>query len=477
MTAAEVSGGRAPGLPQGFRVAFDAATAQLDSRTILGGEPRRIVRLSPAGASAWHELQDGQIVSHEAARLARYLTDAGLVHPSPPAPVAAARADVTVVVPVRDRDTELERCLAGLGGAFPLVVVDDGSADAAAVRAVADRHGARLVRRTTSGGPGAARDEGLRHVSSKFVAFVDSDCRPDRNWISSLMWHFADPLVGAVAPRIVPARQDSAATRYAARFGALDQGDRAGLVRPGARVSYVPTAALVVRRAALDAVAVDGSVFDPRLRYGEDVDLVLRLVAGGWRVRYDPVVEVAHHEPTTWRAMLARRFVYGTSAAPLSRRHPAAVPPLVLAPVPVATVVALAARRPLLAAALVAVSAARISRGTGLPLHRATGVTLEGIVATWRGLGRYACQFGLPAIAVAVTAPGRHRRARAIAAALVVAGGIDGVRFAPARVSDHAAYGAGVWAGCWRERTLRPLRPALARVSATAWRARAKGVR
>ena len=44
------------------------------------------------------------------------------------------------------------------------------------------------------------------------------------------------------------------------------------------KVSYVPTAALLVRRAALDSVTPGGgAVFDPALRYGEDVDLVWRL--------------------------------------------------------------------------------------------------------------------------------------------------------------------------------------------------------
>ena len=80
-------------------------------------------------------------------------------------------------------------------------------------------------------------------------------------------------------------------------------------MRPGSRVSYVPTAALLVRRSALDSVAIDDAaipapghlagpgplssrgVFDPALRYGEDVDLIWRLHDAGWRVRYEPSVQ------------------------------------------------------------------------------------------------------------------------------------------------------------------------------------------
>ena len=65
---------------------------------------------------------------------------------------------MTVVVPVRDRVDSLDRCLASLGRDVPVVVVDDASDDPDSVAAVCRRHGARLVRRTTNGGPGAARD-------------------------------------------------------------------------------------------------------------------------------------------------------------------------------------------------------------------------------------------------------------------------------------------------------------------------------
>src|SRR2546423_1438998 len=51
---------------------------------------------------------------------------------------ARGEGDVTVVVPVRDRHDELARCLAGLRGtAGPVIVVDDCSADPAAIAAIA----------------------------------------------------------------------------------------------------------------------------------------------------------------------------------------------------------------------------------------------------------------------------------------------------------------------------------------------------
>ena len=109
--------------------------------------------------------------------------------------------EVTAVIPVRDRPAELARCLAGLDG-MRVIVVDDGSADRAAVAAAAAAAGALCLRRDRCGGAGAARNTGLAAVRTPLVAFVDSDCVPRPGWLSPLLRHFADPAVGAVAPRI-----------------------------------------------------------------------------------------------------------------------------------------------------------------------------------------------------------------------------------------------------------------------------------
>jgi mycofactocin system glycosyltransferase len=434
-----------------------------------------MLRLSAVGRSALAEIRDGRVGSPASGKLARRLTDAGLAHPRPAAPVSAT--NVTVVVPVRDRTDALDRCLASLG-AVDCVVVDDGSTHPAAVAVVARRYGARLVRREVAGGPGVARDAGLASTTAELIAFLDSDCVASPGWIEELAGHFADPLVGAVAPRIVSARRHGS-RRYLDVAGLHDLGSRESRVQPLGRVAFVPTAALVVRRTALGAVATD-TVFDPALRYGEDVDLVWRLDAAGWRVRYDPAVEVEHDEPTRWANRLSRRFHYGTAAAPLSLRHPKASTHLAVAPWPLAAVAAVLAGRPTIAA----VSAAGTFATTNRALRRAdvsdlstTRLAADALGGTWRGVGRYATQFGLPLL-VASAWPGRRpTRRTAVRAATVVALAVAPVvaewrelrpevslaRFVAGRLADDAAYGAGVYAGCVKERTVAPLQVAMSR--------------
>jgi mycofactocin system glycosyltransferase len=487
-----------PPLPAGFGIELDRSTKQLSDGALFGGSPARVLRLTEAGQTALAELRERPVASPAAGVLARKLTDAGLAHPVPPANGSAPNdLDVTVVVPARDRAAMLDRCLRAAGHQYPVVVVDDGSADPAAVAAVAARHGAQLRRRPTAGGPAAARNTGLAGVCTELVAFLDSDCEPTPGWISALAPHFDDPLVGAVAPRIIaadggwpPAAAPTSAARYEQVCGSLDLGEQAARVVPSSRVAYVPTAALLVRRSALDEVGLAGAAatpeggdqfFDPGLRYGEDVDLIWRLDEAGWRIRYEPSVRMPHQSPEGWQELLGRRFRYGTSAAPLALRHPANMAPLVLQPWPAATVASLLARRPGFAAACLTASWLNLSaavRRAGIPADGALPATFTAVQQTWLGAGRYVTQFAAPALAAAMAAPGtksaRGRWMRRAAAASLLFGpavsayrqrrpALDPVRFIAAHIADDICYGAGVWTGCWRERTLIPVTPVISR--------------
>jgi mycofactocin system glycosyltransferase len=466
-------------LPTGFRIALDPRTRRLDGTTLCGGQPSRVMRLTAAGLQAWDELQRGPVQSGAAGTLGRRLTDAGLAHPRPP--LSRRSLSVMVVVPVRDRHDMLARCLAAQGRDHPVVVVDDGSASPAALARICADHEAALVHRANNGGPGAARNTALSGLECEIVAFLDSDCVPPAGWIDQLTAHLADPLVAAVAPRVVALAPRGGTTKRAVRRGILDLGEMEARVVPGSRVAFVPTAALVVRRSALMQVARGEEVFDPRLRYGEDLDVIWRLHEAGWRIRYDPSVEVSHEDPAQWPAVLARRFHYGTAAAPLAVRHPHALPPLVLQPLPALTVAALLTRRPVLATVSFAASILtmrRVLASAGVPTTGVVPAALRAVHRTWVDVGRYTIQFAAPLVAVAIVVGGGGRLSRPwstrVAAASLLVGSCSSTWIAQRPAAEVArataeqfaadiAYGVGVYTSCLRTRTATPLRPRLAR--------------
>jgi mycofactocin system glycosyltransferase len=465
----------APGdrLPDGYAVRLDPRTRVRDGGTaLLGGSPLRLVRLS---AAAQRMLRGDRLVVRDAgtAALAARLLDGGLAHPDLPPDRTAG--GVTVVVPVKDRTGPLDRLLTAVRGdpdtaGADLVVLDDGSADPAAVAAVTARHGGRLVRHETARGPAAARNAGLARATTELVAFLDSDCVPRPGWLPPLRAHLADPRLAAVAPRIRALHEPRGwLAGYESLASALDMGGRPAPVRPWSAVSYVPSAALLVRRAAL------GEGFDPSMPVAEDVDLVWRLHRAGWRVRYEPRSAVAHDHPDRLPAWLRRRAAYGTGAALLAARHGAAVAPVVVSPwSATAWTLAVAGGRAGRAAAagVLAVATARLARRLAPaagppPLGLAAVLALRGTGAAGRTLARAATRHHWPlALAVAAVSGRARRRLAVVAAADALAAwwphrrAIDPARFALARRLDDLGYGAGLWWGALRAGSPRALLPA-----------------
>jgi mycofactocin system glycosyltransferase len=460
-------------LPDGFAVRLDPRTQRRDDgAALLGGSPLRLLRLAPAARAV---LVGDRLAVTDArtAALAGRLLDTGVAHPDLlPAPPSG----VTVVVPVRDRTAGLARLLAALRAdpataGCPVVVVDDGSAEPSAVAEVAARHGTGLVRHAAARGPAAARNAGLRAVTTPAVAFLDSDVVPVPGWLPRLAAHLADPRLALVAPRVtgVPVERPGWVSRYETVASALDMGPSPAAVAPRSAVSYVPSAALLARRTAL------GDGFDEAMQVAEDVDLVWRLTAAGWRVRYEPAASVAHEhrgDPGEW---LRRRAFYGTGAALLARRHGSAVAPVVVSPWSAAAWGLALTGRPAgvgAAAGVLGVATARLVRRLGrpgqpVPVGLSAALVLRGTAAAGRTLARTVTRHHWP---IALAAGLVSRRARRLVAAVAVADAVDGwwphrhevglVTFAAGRRLEDLGYGAGLWLGALRAHDVRALLPA-----------------
>ena len=431
--------------------------------TIVAGSPLRLFRLGTGGSKLADVLESDGTVPPGTESLAERFVEAGVIHPVYEADPSPPYERVSVIVPVHDEHHgELSALVATLrsDGFDEIVIVDDGSR-----YPLAPVDGALVVRRDSAGGPGVARNTGVAVTTRDAVLFLDADTRWSPGGLGLLWPHFSDERVAVVAPRVASSDDGGLVATYETDSSPLDLGSEPARVRPSTRVSYVPAAALLVRRSAFDAVGG----FEPSLRFGEDVDFVWQIEREGHIVRYEPSC-VVHHRPRASLGALARqRFGYGSAAARLEARHPGAVRPLRIN------------RWSALGWGLIGVGHPFVGTAVGVGSTVALAQKLRDTPDRWLVAGRLAGLGNLHAgrlIASAITRPwwpifavagvvSRRARRVMLIAAIVPnlwrwsrrKPNIDPIRYVALRVIDDVSYGAGVWSGVIEERKLDAITP------------------
>ena len=284
---------------------------------LVGSKPFKVVRLSTELAIAVDALLAGAVITDaETGRLARRLVNDGFASAQPGENRERTAADTTVVVPAFNASSDLPRLLGGpvVAAAGAVVVADDASTDDTAT--VAAGLGAEVVRLTVNGGPAAARNAGWRRAHTPLIVFADVDADADAD-LGDALAQFDDPAVAVVAPRV---RVTTEATptlteRYELVRSSYDLGPMGGDIGAGRRLTYAASLLLLARVAALESV--DG--FSDRLRFGEDLDLIRRLAAAGWVVRYEPSWVGTHRARNRFGPLLRLHFRYGYPTAQIAR--------------------------------------------------------------------------------------------------------------------------------------------------------------
>jgi glycosyltransferase involved in cell wall biosynthesis len=152
---------------------------------------------------------------------------------------------VSVIVPARDAEPTLARCLEALlaqdfAEPYEVLLVDDGSRDA--TRQLAGRYApwVSVLASDTNHGPGAARNTGANVARGSILAFTDADCFPEPGWLSAGVRAIRD---GAdLAQGAVDAEPDVRRTPF----------DRTVVVQ--SETGFYPTANLFVRKELFESV-------------------------------------------------------------------------------------------------------------------------------------------------------------------------------------------------------------------------------
>jgi colanic acid/amylovoran biosynthesis glycosyltransferase len=160
-----------------------------------------------------------------------------------------------------------------------------------------------------------ARNVGAAATGGEWLLFIDSDCWPEPDLLTSYLDGEVAPDVGALAGQVLgDPSQTSVFARYQRHRGHLElRSNDEAAVRPSA-----VTANLLVRAATWRSVGG----FAEGVRSGGDRDFTWRLQDAGWRLEPRPQARVTHSHRDSLRSFAVVTARYGAGREWLDRRHP-----------------------------------------------------------------------------------------------------------------------------------------------------------
>ena len=225
---------------------------------------------------------------------------------------------ISIVIPSLNKLPYTRRCLESLfltdGMEYEIVVVDNGSTDGTTeylleIRRSADERGTPMtvLLNDRNAGASTARNQALALCGGTEIAFLDNDIvLRDRGWLARLHAAlYASAQTAVVTPKLLfpfpPYAIEHAGIAISPRgtVGYLGRGaDRdAGEFNARRELQGSASACVLVKRAVLDEVGGFDEIFNP-VQY-EDLDLFYRIRSHGYRIIYEPAVEMYHFENVT----------------------------------------------------------------------------------------------------------------------------------------------------------------------------------
>src|SRR5204863_643341 len=161
----------------------------------------------------------------------------------------------------------------------------------------------------------AARNAGIAAATGEIVAFTDSDCRADEDWLYYLVGDLLrSNFVGICGHNFLP--QDDLPVAAAVL---VSPGGPAHVMLSDHEAEHIPGCNMAFYKWALDEI----HGFDPVFRKaGDDVDVCWRLHECGYKIGFSPAGFVWHYRRSTVKAYLRQQGGYGEAEALLAQKHP-----------------------------------------------------------------------------------------------------------------------------------------------------------
>ena len=224
---------------------------------------------------------------------------------------------VSVVVCAYNAERTMDQCLASLAVLnypdYEVILVNDGSRDR--TLAIAESHGYCRIINQSNHGLSVARNVGAEAATGEIVAYTDSDCVADPDWLSYLVAKMEGSNLAACGGPNFPPPEDSLIPAVVA----VAPGGPTHVLISDEVAEHIAGCNMAFRREAL--MRLGG--FDPIYRAaGDDVDICWRFQDAGYVIGYSPAAVVWHFRRNTVAAYCNQQRGYGKAEALVYGKHP-----------------------------------------------------------------------------------------------------------------------------------------------------------
>ncbi len=224
---------------------------------------------------------------------------------------------VSVVVCAYNAERTMDQCLASLAQLkypdYEVIVVNDGSRDRT-LEISQSYDNCRIIDQPNKG-LSVARNVGAEAATGEIVAYTDSDCVADPDWLTYLVAKMeASGLSACGGPNFPPPEDDLVPAAVA-----VSPGGPTHVLISDEVAEHIAGCNMAFRRDAL--LQLGG--FDPIYRAaGDDVDICWRFQDAGYTIGFSPAAVVWHFRRNTVAAYCAQQRGYGKAEALVYSKHP-----------------------------------------------------------------------------------------------------------------------------------------------------------
>jgi GT2 family glycosyltransferase len=224
---------------------------------------------------------------------------------------------VSVVVCAYNADRTLDSCLASLKELnypnYEVIVINDGSNDHT-LKIAKSYDYIKLISQDNKG-LSVARNVGLAEATGEIIAYTDSDCVADPDWLTYMVAKFLSSGLSAVGGPNFPPPENSLVPSCVA----VSPGGPTHVLLSDEVAEHIPGCNMAFRREVLEEIGGFDPIFHAA---GDDVDICWRLQDKGYTIGFSPAAVVWHFRRNTVKDYLKQQRGYGKAEALVYFKHP-----------------------------------------------------------------------------------------------------------------------------------------------------------